>query len=1254
MENFILYEELGVGSSSVVRKGRKKGTFSYVAIICADKAKRLLFTNHVRLSKDLNHPNIVCFYEWYETSNHLWMVVELCTGGSLQYIIGQDGCLREDVVGKFGWDLVKGLKYIHELGIILSDLSPAKILLDGSHSLKYSNFYMSKADGETLEDFCTLFSFCKESEEQNHKETFENIKKRFEGSLAYRAPEVLQGSETSISSDLWALGCILYYMYTGRPPFHSDRPDELREMILHQDVPPLRQTVPSFCPPSEDFGNLLSRLLTKTPETRMRWPELLGHPFWREAIREEEYAEEEEERAEEENQNQEEVNSCEGLRSLSLRHTTIPDFLDPGDANGLPGSHITLHPRCEADLQTTGRRATRGGASRNEERGAERQAGAEDDLQLSGSQQLHSLQLNKSFKLEDMPALRPKCGVDDDDTDTIFLLSSCANLRKSCSITDSLNRTDETQAITGSDISCCAKALLYTDSEMIVTPVIDNPKIFKIPNGRFDPKTLCVPVHSVERLPSLSDEEWAVFLSQLSSALAEPSTSAHLSPSSPARSAAMAIRSRLNLLCYLCSVVWQKVVANRLINSTVLSLLNQQSRQSPNLDVRSKVLKLMGLLALHCTELEEESQSSVSEAVSTLTDLLRDNLKKSKIKRFVLPTLGEFLYLIASQEKKRGSPEGLWFVPAAAYTGLMRSLREGDLVLKVLRCLDAPSTVTRAKALLLLLLLVQDNTHTLLYCCQNRLVMYMERDLRKATPLKENPSQSAHLSQCLDLLIVYLSTTPAVILDNVLGALQGVIGRRHQSTAQSRQLKQTLPTLAIVLELLLSKVLRTQIVTEGFLVKMGSLLSITSVESNEKNLESALGAAACEQLIRTSLSVVEVLSQHHAVIRPHHRVVAEDIVPPLTTLVLSRNVEWTVSVLKVLSELSPVLLARGSDATGGDGQQDKKRMKMGQEGVQAEEMDDGGQVFSVIAGSLLPRYESLLGAAEPIPRYALKLLVSMTEHSRQMCSLIKHSRILPTVFEVIMANSSNVNCGIIQNAVALLCTLSGDTVLDLEPVNQQVLVEVVVSTLSEAALVYLDDEEEGRAGRKVSHLVLQGLLELLHNILRQTSAVVRSALQSQGLSCPAAETEAAEKLLRQNRPLSRLGSRLILMFSSENQEVWEESLHCVSLLVQLYGGDGDGCLSPPCLRSFERLLRARLQDDALRIGRTALRVVKRLVQTTERTDWFECSEGAELMNLLQDVSTSNRCHGDLVTLAAEILHSISSTSMGSSSNLKLS
>lgn len=47
MENFILYEELGAGSSSVVYKGRRKGNLNYVAIICADKAKRTAITNHV-------------------------------------------------------------------------------------------------------------------------------------------------------------------------------------------------------------------------------------------------------------------------------------------------------------------------------------------------------------------------------------------------------------------------------------------------------------------------------------------------------------------------------------------------------------------------------------------------------------------------------------------------------------------------------------------------------------------------------------------------------------------------------------------------------------------------------------------------------------------------------------------------------------------------------------------------------------------------------------------------------------------------------------------------------------------------------------------------------------------------------------------------------------------------------------------------------------------------------------------------------
>ncbi|XP_054478447.1 serine/threonine-protein kinase ULK4 isoform X2 [Anoplopoma fimbria] len=1369
MENFILYEELGAGSSSVVYKGRRKGNLNYVAIICADKAKRPEITNHVRLTNDLDHPNIVCFYEWYETSNHLWLVVELCTGGSLESIIGHDGCLSEDVVRRFGWDLLKGLKYIHELGIIFSDLTPAKILLDGSGTLKFGNFCLSKADGETLEDFFALLSTSEEAGEGDGKEHFDNTRNRLNGPSIYRAPEVLQGSETSMSSDLWALGCTLYFMFSGKPPFYSESYTEITEMILHQEPPPPTQTVLSASPPSEEFLNLLKRLLNKNPDKRMDWPELLGHPFWTQVLMEEEEGEEEED----DEADQEEISSCEGVFKNSLRHTRIPDPFPPGHTDKLSSTQppfriskklissqtATSTTNRPSDRKTDCQQAVRHAALRNshgldmemgKERGGEEEAKTEDGPKLTGAKQMcHTLQPNKSLMLDNVSELRPKSGVDEDNTEAIFLLSSRTTSRRSCSISDSTNQTHAPQARTGTDITSSVKALLHTDSDLTVTPIMDNPKILKSPPVRFDPKTLCVPTYSVEKLQSLSDEEWTVFLLPLCSSLEEQSPSTAPPPNSTAN------RSRLNLLCYLCCVVGHKVIANRLMNSTLLPVLTQQLRLAPNWDVRSKVLRVIGLLALHCTELGEDSP--VSEVVSTLTDLLRDNLRNNKIKQFLLPPLGEILYLIASQEEKRGSPEGLWFVPAAAYTGLMRSLREGDdsivhhmaakaienistavsgpshhlvtteigsalwylfthstveavrvtaisalsrltqvvpavflavidtcgpaailegvggagarvqqhlltamaaalltssiqthrvtqskdLVLKVLCCLESPSTVTRAKAFLLLLLLVQDNTHTLLYCCQHRLVMHLERDLRKATPLRENPSQLGYLSQCLDLVIVYLGGTAPLILEDVLCALRGVIGRKHPSTAQSRQLKHTLPTMSVVLELLSSQVFRCQIVSEEFLAQIGLLLNyITSIESNETNLTSAL--AVCEELIKTSLSIVEVLSQHHALITPHHSTVVDAILPPLTTLAFSRNVEWSVFVLRVLSELSLVLLLQESNGTEEDEQKEENKERREEGGRAAEGRHHGSscnQILALITKSLLPRYDSLLRATEPIPLYALKLLVSMTEHSTQICRLINHSRILPTIFQLIMANSSYVTSGMVQNAIALLCNLCGDTVLDLEPQYQQGLIEVVVSTLSEAALVHLDGE--GHAGSKDSHLVLQALLELLHNILKQTSVVVRSALQSQRLSCPAVEMEAAEKLLLENRPLSQLSTHLIHMLSTENHEVWEESIQCLSLLVQLYGGEGYDCLSPSCLQSFSHVLHTHMHIETPRIQRTTLRIIKRLVQTTERSDWLECPEGAELISLLQEITTSNRCPVDVIPLAAEILQEIS-------------
>ncbi|KAM8846825.1 serine/threonine-protein kinase ULK4 isoform 1-T2 [Synchiropus picturatus] len=279
MENFFQYEELGRGSSSIVYKGRERGTLNYIAIICADKSKRPEITNHVRLCHNLDHPSIVRFYEWYMTSKHLWMIVELCSGGSLESLILDDKGLSEDTVREFGLDVVRGLEHIHKSGIIFSDLTPAKILLDGSGRLKFSNFSRAKAVGDT-EDFYVSLSKCDWGTNGDCKETFDAFKKRFQGSPVYTAPEVFQGAETSVASDLWALGCVLYYMYTGKPPFYSEHYAEIRKMILQQEPPAPKQTVFPDSRPSKEFLKLLRGLLQKNPKKRLTWPEIINHPFW--------------------------------------------------------------------------------------------------------------------------------------------------------------------------------------------------------------------------------------------------------------------------------------------------------------------------------------------------------------------------------------------------------------------------------------------------------------------------------------------------------------------------------------------------------------------------------------------------------------------------------------------------------------------------------------------------------------------------------------------------------------------------------------------------------------------------------------------------------------------------------------------------------------------------------------------------------------------------------------------------------------
>ena len=88
----------------------------------------------------LSHPNVLQFHNWYETRNHLWVIVEYCAGGDIGRLLKQDLALPEATVRCFGRDICAGLLYLHCRGVVYGDLKPANLLYTEAGVLKLCDF----------------------------------------------------------------------------------------------------------------------------------------------------------------------------------------------------------------------------------------------------------------------------------------------------------------------------------------------------------------------------------------------------------------------------------------------------------------------------------------------------------------------------------------------------------------------------------------------------------------------------------------------------------------------------------------------------------------------------------------------------------------------------------------------------------------------------------------------------------------------------------------------------------------------------------------------------------------------------------------------------------------------------------------------------------------------------------------------------------------------------------------------------------
>ncbi|MFG3717996.1 protein kinase [Streptomyces massasporeus] len=194
----------------------------------------------------LNHPNVVGVLDFGEYDNRLYLVMELVEGDSLAGVLTGSGALPAERVADLAAQASAGLAAAHGQGIVHRDVKPANLLLDTNGTLKIGDFGIARF----LDDPGAALT----------------ATGQIVGTGLYLAPERALGKQAGPASDMYSLGCVLYQLLSGRPPFQADTAVALLHQHLDSAPVPPRELGVAALPPA--FENYLLGLLAKQPEDR--------------------------------------------------------------------------------------------------------------------------------------------------------------------------------------------------------------------------------------------------------------------------------------------------------------------------------------------------------------------------------------------------------------------------------------------------------------------------------------------------------------------------------------------------------------------------------------------------------------------------------------------------------------------------------------------------------------------------------------------------------------------------------------------------------------------------------------------------------------------------------------------------------------------------------------------------------------------------------------------------------------------------
>ncbi|KAG8598829.1 hypothetical protein GDO81_002760 [Engystomops pustulosus] len=204
----------------------------------------------IELHRTLNHRHVVQFYHYFEDKENIYILLEYCSRRSMAHILKTRKVLTDPEVRYYLKQIVSGLKYLHEQEILHRDLKLGNFFINESMELKVGDFGLAA-----------------------RLEPMELRRRTICGTPNYLSPEVLNKQGHGCESDIWALGCVMYTMLLGRPPFETTNLKETYRCIREA-----RYSLPSSLMSSAK--HLIASMLSRNPEDRPSLEEIIQHDFF--------------------------------------------------------------------------------------------------------------------------------------------------------------------------------------------------------------------------------------------------------------------------------------------------------------------------------------------------------------------------------------------------------------------------------------------------------------------------------------------------------------------------------------------------------------------------------------------------------------------------------------------------------------------------------------------------------------------------------------------------------------------------------------------------------------------------------------------------------------------------------------------------------------------------------------------------------------------------------------------------------------